>query len=95
MVELESILEELEGDDLDIDVLAERVKRASELIKMCRAKIARAHTDVERIVADLDSLPSHLPGDETGDVGGDDVGGDGQSEDRVEDGAEREVGGES
>jgi exodeoxyribonuclease VII small subunit len=53
MVELEEILEELEGDDLDIDVLADRVRRASELIASCRTRIARAQADVESIVTDL------------------------------------------
>jgi exodeoxyribonuclease VII small subunit len=54
MAELEVILEELERDDLDIDVLADRVKRASELIALCRARIAQAQTDVDRIVVDLE-----------------------------------------
>ncbi len=54
MAELEVILDELERDDLDIDVLADRVKRASELIALCRARIARAQTDVDRIVVDLE-----------------------------------------
>ena len=54
MAELEVILGELEGDDLDIDVLADRVKRASELIALCRTRIARAQTDVDRIVVDLE-----------------------------------------
>jgi exodeoxyribonuclease VII small subunit len=54
MAELEVILEELEGDDLDIDVLADRVKRASQLIALCRTRIARAQTDVDRIVVDLE-----------------------------------------
>jgi exodeoxyribonuclease VII small subunit len=53
MAELEEILEELEGDDLDVDVLADRVKRASELIASCRTRIARAQSDVESIVTDL------------------------------------------
>jgi len=56
MVELEEILEELEGDDLDVDVLADRVRRASELIKTCRARIARAQGDVDRIVTDLEEF---------------------------------------
>jgi exodeoxyribonuclease VII small subunit len=56
MAELEDILEELEGDDLDVDVLAERVRRASELIKTCRARIARAQSDVDRIVTDLEEF---------------------------------------
>jgi exodeoxyribonuclease VII small subunit len=56
MTELGEILDELERDDLDVDVLAERVKRASELIKLCRGRIARAQADVDRIVTDLESL---------------------------------------
>lgn len=56
MRELEAILEELEGDDLDVDVLADRVRRASELIKLCRGRITRAQDDVARIVADLEEL---------------------------------------
>jgi exodeoxyribonuclease VII small subunit len=56
MAELEEILEELEGDDLDIDVLAERVRRASELIKICQTRIARAQSEVEGIVTDLEDF---------------------------------------
>ena len=44
MDELEQILDELEGDDLDVDVLAVRVRRASELIELCRTRITRAAT---------------------------------------------------
>lgn len=54
--ELEGILEELEGDQLDVDVLADRVRRASELIKVCRGRIARAQSDVDAIVAELDEF---------------------------------------
>ena len=56
MQELEAILDELEGDELDVDVLAERVRRASELIKVCRSRITRAQDDVSRIVADLEDF---------------------------------------
>jgi exodeoxyribonuclease VII small subunit len=56
MVELEAILDELEGDQLDVDLLAERVQRASELLKVCRARIARAQQDVDRIVSDLEDF---------------------------------------
>ena len=64
MQELEAILDELEGDELDVDVLAERVRRASELIKVCRSRITRAQDDVARIVADLeDFAPDDDPDD--------------------------------
>jgi exodeoxyribonuclease VII small subunit len=56
MRELDDILEELERDDLDVDVLAVRVQRASELIQLCRGRIARAQADVDRVVSDLESL---------------------------------------
>ncbi len=56
MRELDDILEELERDDLDVDVLATRVQRASELIQLCRGRIARAEADVDRVVTDLESL---------------------------------------
>jgi len=69
MAELEAILEELEGDELDVDVLAGQVARASELIKQCRSRIARAAADVDRIVVDLEEFdevvgPSDPDGDE-------------------------------
>jgi exodeoxyribonuclease VII small subunit len=59
--ELEEILEELEGDQLDVDVLAERVRRASELVKVCRERIARAQADVNAIVAELDEFDGASP----------------------------------
>ena len=56
MEELEAILAELEGDDLDVDVLAARVQRACALLTTCRARIVRAQQDVDRIVADLEEV---------------------------------------
>jgi exodeoxyribonuclease VII small subunit len=56
MTELEEILDELESDHLDVDVLAERVRRASELLTTCRDRIARAQADVDKIVADLEDF---------------------------------------
>jgi exodeoxyribonuclease VII small subunit len=59
MSELDRILGELERDDLDVDVLAERVQRASELIRLCRGRIARAQADVDRVVSDLESFEAN------------------------------------
>ena len=53
LAELESILAELEGDDVDVDVLAARVSRAAELVEACRQRIDHARTEVERVVASL------------------------------------------
>ena len=53
LAELEGILAELERTDVDVDVLAERVKRAVELIGFCRARIGNARLQIEQVVADL------------------------------------------
>jgi len=44
-------------------VLAERVKRARFLIKLCRGRIARARADVEGIVTDLEAFAAADPED--------------------------------
>lgn len=54
LAELEGILEEIEGDAVDVDVLAARVKRAAELLRVCRGRITAARDEVGRIVADLE-----------------------------------------
>ncbi len=52
--ELDAILRELEGSDVDVDHLADRVSRASELITLCREKISNAQVKIEAVTADLD-----------------------------------------
>ncbi|MDW3220479.1 MAG: exodeoxyribonuclease VII small subunit [Acidimicrobiales bacterium] len=64
MAELESILDDLEDDDLDVDVLASRVERASTLITLCRDRIGAARVQVEKIVASLDAPASDDDEDE-------------------------------
>jgi exodeoxyribonuclease VII small subunit len=53
VAELEQILGELEADDVDVDRLSQRVRRAAELIRICRERIAAAEAEVEQIVAEL------------------------------------------
>jgi len=54
LAELEGILSELERADVDVDVLAARVQRASELIRLCRDRIGNARTRIEDVVGGLD-----------------------------------------
>ena len=49
MTEIEKILASLQEENADVDTLAERVKRASELIAACRAKLRKAESDVNAI----------------------------------------------
>ncbi len=54
--ELEDILGQLEGEDIDVDVLSTKVERAAELIRLCRGRIRSAELKVEEVVADLDQI---------------------------------------
>ena len=63
--ELEGILAELDGDDVDVDVLAERVRRAADLVQLCRRRLDAARVEVTRIVADLEAVAPLAPGDAT------------------------------
>ena len=55
LAELENILNELEGDDVDVDTLAQHVQRASLLIELCRERIGSARMRIEEVVAQLDA----------------------------------------
>lgn len=63
--ELEDLLDDLEGADVDVDVLAERVARGVELIRLCRARLDVVTTDVDAVVAELGSLDGGADGSPT------------------------------
>ena len=62
--ELDAILRELEGSDVDVDRLADRVARAADLIGACRSRISAARLRIDEVIADLDAAS------DLGDAGG-------------------------
>jgi exodeoxyribonuclease VII small subunit len=54
MSELETILEQIDGEIVDIDQLGASVARAATLIELCRGRITSARAEVERVVKKLD-----------------------------------------
>lgn len=69
MEELESILERIDSEDVDIDQLASELKRAAELLDVCRTRIRAADLEVTAIVQKLESSESEEEG--AGDDGSD------------------------
>ncbi len=66
VAELEQILEDLDSDSIDVDDLSVRVKRASELIKLCRRRLLSSKLEIEQVVADLEDFEQNEeqdPGD--------------------------------
>lgn len=51
MHELERIVARMENDELDIDSLAEQLRRAQQLIKMCKAKLNKADEEIKEILS--------------------------------------------
>ena len=52
IAEIESILTSLQSSSCDVESLAKRVERASELIDLCRKKLRKAESDVDKLFAE-------------------------------------------
>ena len=53
MNELETIVSGIEGENITIDELSSKVKRATELIKICKTKLYKTEEDVKKVLGDL------------------------------------------
>lgn len=51
--ELELIVTEIEQGEITIDTLSEKVKRAAELIKVCKNKLSSTEDDVNKILGEI------------------------------------------
>ena len=53
--ELQNIESEIEGGEISVDILSEKVKRAALLIRICKNKLTSTEEDVGRILKELES----------------------------------------
>ncbi|MFP5080174.1 exodeoxyribonuclease VII small subunit [Pedobacter sp. JCM 36344] len=53
--ELTKIAYDIENESVSVDVLAEKVKRASILIGYCQAKLRSTETEVNKIIKQMES----------------------------------------
>lgn len=51
--ELQQIVSEIESGEINVDDLAEKISRASELIAICKAKLTASEEDVESLLKKL------------------------------------------
>jgi len=54
ILEIEAILEKIENEELDVDELAEKVKRVSTLLKTCKNKLTKTNEQVEQILKEME-----------------------------------------
>lgn len=50
MSRLEEIVRQMENDELDIDVLGEKLREAQRLAKMCKAKLTKTDEEIRKIL---------------------------------------------
>ena len=50
--ELQTIVRKMENDELDIDQMTEQLKRAQQLIKLCKDKLTKTDEEIKKILND-------------------------------------------
>jgi len=50
--ELQTIVRRMENDELDIDQMSEQLKRAQQLIKLCKDKLTKTDEEIKKILAE-------------------------------------------
>lgn len=50
--ELQGIVQKMESEEVDIDALAAHVKRAQELVSLCRKKLLKTQAGLEKLLKD-------------------------------------------
>ncbi len=53
--ELQAIVTEIEEGEISVDELSAKVKRAAQLIKICKAKLSSTEEDVNKILKELET----------------------------------------
>lgn len=53
--ELTVIAKEIENETISVDILAAKVKRASELIDFCQTKLKSTETEVNKIISQMEN----------------------------------------
>ena len=58
--ELQEIVVEIENEEIELDLLESRIKRASELLKICRDKLYKTEKSVSDIFKEIKEYPEDL-----------------------------------
>ncbi len=54
ITKLEAIVEEIENEDISVDDLSKKVKRASELIRLCKTKLTKTEQEVNEVLKEIE-----------------------------------------
>lgn len=51
--ELKEIVDQLENDSISVDELSEKMKRATELMKICKDKLTKTEEEINKTISEL------------------------------------------
>ena len=51
MAELQAIVSKMENNEFDIDQMSDEMRRAQQLIKLCRDKLTKTDEEIKKILA--------------------------------------------
>lgn len=51
--ELETIVKSIEDGELDVDILTAKVKRASELIALCKERLTKTDKELQKLLEEM------------------------------------------
>lgn len=54
MKELQEIMQAVENEELDVDILMQKVKRAAELIKFCKDKLLKTNNEIQKVLDNIE-----------------------------------------
>lgn len=52
--ELEGIINEIESEEINVDILTEKVKRAGCLIKFCKGRLRNTEEEVKKVLSEIE-----------------------------------------
>lgn len=52
VAQIETIVRKMENDQLDVDSMTEQLKKAQELIRLCKDKLTKTDEEIQKILGD-------------------------------------------
>ncbi len=53
LTELQQIINEIESEEINVDVLAEKVRKAAFLIKFCKDRLRNTEEEVKKVLSEI------------------------------------------
>ena len=56
VLQLENIVEKMERGELDVDSMVSQLKRAQELVKLCKKKLKHTDDEIQKLLSDQETV---------------------------------------